>query len=134
MSIYYHKIDKYILTIIVDDENCSTLNNIKIVNPLYALYFTKQILITSIEDFTTNEFHTRIELNPNYILEINLEYNFMEYIGIFKTKECAFYYNFMPHKNYELFENGYSGIVKVINPNGELNNEYFLINSEIQNK
>jgi hypothetical protein len=131
MSIYYHKIDKYILTIIVNDENCSTFNNIQINNPLHALYFTKQVLITSIEDFTTNKFHTKIELNPNYILEINNEYNFMEYIGIFKTRECAFYYNFIPHKDYELFESGYSGIVKTFDPEGNLICTTFMNNSAI---
>ena len=123
MSIFYHKIDKYILTTIVDDEDYTTLNDIKIINPLYALYFTKKMYITAIEDFTTNKFYTRIELNPNYILEINNEYNFIEYIAIFRMRECAFFYNFMPHKQYELFDSGYNGIVKVFNPNGELDHE-----------
>lgn len=131
MSIYYHKINRYILTIIVDDENCSTLTNITIHNPFQALYFTKKIYIQSIEDFTTNEILIKIELGKNFILEIENEYNFMEYIGIFKSRECTFYYNFIPHKDYELFESGYSGNVKVFNPDGNLEHECIMINSKI---
>lgn len=131
MSIYYHKINRYILRILVMNDDCSTFNNLQIYNPLYALYFTKKIYIISIEDFTTNKILTRIEINKNFILEIDNEYVFTEYIAIFKARECAFYYNFIPHKDYELFELGYSGNVKVFGIDGMITNEYTMINSEI---
>jgi hypothetical protein len=133
MSIFYHKINRYILTITVDVNDCSTFTNVTIHNPLQALYFTKKIYILSIEDFTTNEILKKIEINKNYIFEINNEYNFMEYIGIFKLKECALYYNFLPHKDFELFNSGYSGIVKIFNPDGILESEGFMINSVFVN-
>lgn len=131
MSIYYHKINRYILTIVVNDEDCSTLTNITIHNPLQALYFTKKFYLQTIEDFTTNEILTKIELGKNFIFEIENEYNFMEYIGIFKLRECAFFYNFIPHKDYELFESGFSGIVKTFNPEGNLIFTTFMNNSTI---
>lgn len=46
---------------------------------------------------------TRIEINKNFILEIDNEYVFTDYITIFKARECAYYYNFILHKDYELF-------------------------------
>jgi hypothetical protein len=129
MSIYYHKIKKYILTCIVKDDDYSTYTHITIHNPLQALYFTKKIYIISIEDFTTNEILTKIQLEPNYIMEINNEYDFTEYIAIFRSRECAFFYNFLAHKDYELFESGYSGITKVFSPDGNLEYSCFMINS-----
>ena len=131
MSIYYHKINRYILTIIVDDEDCSTLTNFTILNPVQALYFTKKFYLQSIEDFTTNKILTKIEINKNFILEIENEYNFMEYVGIFKLRECAFFYNFIPHKDYELFESGFSGIVKTFDPEGNLIFSIFMNNSTV---
>ena len=50
---------------------------------------------------------------------------------IFKTRECAFYYNFIPHKDYKLFESGYSGIVKTFDPEGNLIFTTFMNNSTI---
>ena len=131
MSIYYHKINRYILTIIVDDDDCSTLKNTTILNPLQALYFTKKFYLQSIEDFTTNEILTKIKLGKNFIFEIENEYNFMEFVGIFKLRECAFFYNFIPHKDYELFESGFSGIVKTFDPEGNLIFTTFMNNSTI---
>lgn len=131
MSIYYHKINRYILTIVVNDNDCSTLTNTTIINPVQALYFTKKFYLQSIEDFTTNEILKKIEISKEYFFEINNEYNFMEYVGIFKLRECAFFYNFIPHKDYELFESGFSGTIKTFDPEGNLMFTTFMNNSTI---
>jgi hypothetical protein len=133
MSIYYHKINKYILTITVDNDECSTQHGIKIIDTNNALYFTKRLTIIDIEDFTNYIHLTKIELNKNFILEVDNEYNFTEYLGIFKNKLRAFEYNFIPHKDYELFDNGFTGNINVYAPSGECIHRYFMINSIIQN-
>lgn len=86
-------------------------------------YLTKKFKVICIEDILGNLFD-KIDL-----FCINEIKKYDDYIIFYKSKDVAFFCNFMNNKEYLLFKDGYSGIFRTYNWNGEISNEYYIVNN-----
>lgn len=99
------------------------LHYIKINKYIITLEHTTNKIV-EIEDFTNNQkINEIINFKVNDIINIKST--------LFNTREQAFYHNFIKNHEYLFFENGYSGIHKTYNYNGELLSDFFHINGKI---
>lgn len=124
MNIGYIKYNCYIITIEIYSNKHNSIF-LPINNELYAYYITNLFKVIKIEKISSTE-----EINKIYfkrtLIEIDNIYNFDVYYHI--NYKVAFDFNFIEHKQYLLFENGYSGYYKIYTFHGKPILEYFHIN------
>lgn len=120
----YFKYKHHIITIETYLDNHDYNKSLYIVNPAKASYKTNYFKIISIEHITGYN----VDMIDEY--EINKKYN--KEIKFVLEKNIAFCYNFIIEKEYELFENGYSGYyIKYFN-NGNIFQEFYHTNGKKQ--
>ena len=113
---YFTKWKHYIVTIETYETNVSPLGNVNdSVNATYRLKKCdyKLISVRSIVDNDTN-------------VDINID---IDIFNIYKSYTRAYYYNFLEEKQWKLFPDGFSGIVRDYYTTGTLKFERFIIST-----